>query len=184
MVFPMDNLQDEFFYDLMWCESITESLITFLLAQKQMGNWVWNSNNASALLEACEYLNSTFHTNYTSIEVLGRVKKLCSRYGLFSHMISQSGMVWNREQNYVYASPAQWALWREVVYFILLLNILNWYFLQACPLIILSLHCLLFCINNLQLYPMAQAYMTQGDPLYTDLKSLFATGRCSTRRAL
>ncbi|KAL8519162.1 hypothetical protein ACS0TY_010194 [Phlomoides rotata] len=147
MVFPMDNLQDEFFYDLMWCESITESLITFLLAQKQMGNWVWNSNNASALLEACEYLNSTFHTNYTSIEVLGRVKKLCSRYGLFSHMISQSGMVWNREQNYVYASPAQWALWRE-------------------------------------LYPMAQAYMTQGDPLYTDLKSLFATGRCSTRRAL
>ncbi|KAL8531706.1 hypothetical protein ACS0TY_008339 [Phlomoides rotata] len=52
-------------------------------------------------------------------------------------MISQSGVVWNREQNYVYASPAQWALWRE-------------------------------------LYPMARAYMTQGDPLYTELKSLFA----------
>ncbi|KAL8526287.1 hypothetical protein ACS0TY_015491 [Phlomoides rotata] len=52
-------------------------------------------------------------------------------------MISQSDFVWNREQNYVYASPAQWALWREM-------------------------------------YPMARAYMTQGDPLYTELKSLFA----------
>ncbi|KAL8514348.1 hypothetical protein ACS0TY_013461 [Phlomoides rotata] len=52
-------------------------------------------------------------------------------------MISQSGVVWNHEQNYVYATIQQWADWREV-------------------------------------YPMSRAYMTQGEPLYDDLKDLFA----------
>ncbi|KAL8462109.1 hypothetical protein ACS0TY_033262 [Phlomoides rotata] len=113
MAFPYENLQDEFFYGIMWPKSITESLITVLQTQKQLGNWVWNSHNGVAIIEAREYLNSTFHTDYTDVEVLGPVQKLRSRYGLFSQMISQSGVVWNMEQNFIYASPNQWASWRE-----------------------------------------------------------------------
>ncbi|KAL8465088.1 hypothetical protein ACS0TY_034548 [Phlomoides rotata] len=114
MVFPNENLQDEIFYGRMWPKSITESLIPFLLTQKQLGHWVCNSNNGPIIMEACEYLNETFHTDYTNIEVLGCVNKLRSCYGLFSAMISQSGVVWNRELNYVYALPQHWVDWREV----------------------------------------------------------------------
>ncbi|KAL8535253.1 hypothetical protein ACS0TY_011031 [Phlomoides rotata] len=167
MVFPSDNLQDEFFYGLMWSKSITEALITFLLAAKNLGNWVWNSNNGPAILEACEYLNSTFHTNYTSIEVLGRVKKLRSRYGLFSHIISQLGVVWNREQNYIYASLNQWALWREVLS--IFLHLYSPYFIIYS---FMSSLCILFLI--LQRFPMARAYMSYGEPLYNELRALFA----------
>ncbi|KAL8526250.1 hypothetical protein ACS0TY_015464 [Phlomoides rotata] len=137
MVFPNMNLQDEFFYGLMWPKNITEALITFLHTQKQVGNWVWNSSNFSAILRAQEYLNATFHTDYTPVEVLGRVKKLRSRYGLFSRMISQSGVVWNQEQNFVYAAPSMWEAWKEM-------------------------------------YTMTRAYMTQGEPLFAELKALFA----------
>ncbi|KAL8523455.1 hypothetical protein ACS0TY_013421 [Phlomoides rotata] len=136
MVFPSDNMQDEFFYGLMWPKNITHALITFLHTEKQVGNWVWNSSNLSAILEARGYLNTTFHMDYTSIEVHGRVKKLRSRYALFDRMISQSGVVWNQDTNFVYASPHLWEAWREI-------------------------------------YLMARAYMTQGEPLFDELKVLF-----------
>ncbi|KAL8507056.1 hypothetical protein ACS0TY_017804 [Phlomoides rotata] len=137
MVFPSDNLQDEFFYGIMWPKSITSALITFLLTKKQLGEWVWNSSNGSVILETREYLNASFHTDYTTMDVFGRVKKLRAPYTLFNIMVSQSGVVWNREQNFVYATIQQWADWREY-------------------------------------YPMSRVYMTQGEPLYDDLKDLFA----------
>ncbi|KAL8531800.1 hypothetical protein ACS0TY_008410 [Phlomoides rotata] len=113
-MFPNDNLQDDFFNGLMWPKSITAALVTFLLTKKQLDTWVWNSNNGPVTLEAREYLNATFHTDYTTIEIVGRVKKLRSRYSLFSAMIAQSGVHWNRELNYVYASIQQWEDQREV----------------------------------------------------------------------
>ncbi|KAL8544001.1 hypothetical protein ACS0TY_004522 [Phlomoides rotata] len=137
MEYPYEIIQDEFFYGLMWPKSITGALISFLLTKKELGNWVWNSNNVSAIMEAREFLNVIFHTDYTNIEVLGRVKKLRSCYGLFNVMISQSGVLWNREINFVYATTQQWADWRDM-------------------------------------YPMSCAYKTQGEPLFTELRSLFA----------
>ncbi|KAL8457424.1 hypothetical protein ACS0TY_035326 [Phlomoides rotata] len=114
MALPNENIQDQFFYSLMWPKSVTESLVSFLLTQKQVGAWVWNSNNGPSIIEARLYLNSTFHTDYTDIEVLGRVKKLRARFNLFTHMISSSGVGWNKEQNFMYASEQQWKAWREV----------------------------------------------------------------------
>ncbi|KAL8477584.1 hypothetical protein ACS0TY_029762 [Phlomoides rotata] len=136
MAYPFEIIQDEFFYGLMWPKSITCSLISFLLTQNEMGYWVWDSNNVPTIMEAREFLNATFHTDYTNIEVLGRVKKLRSHYGLFNTMISQSGVHWNREINYVYATQQQWADWREM-------------------------------------YPLSRAYTTQGEPLWTELKTFF-----------
>ncbi|KAL8535967.1 hypothetical protein ACS0TY_011569 [Phlomoides rotata] len=136
MEFLCEVIQDEFFYGLMWPKSITAALVSFLLTDKELVNWVWNSKKP-AIMEAREFLNVTFHTDYTNIEVLGRVKKLRSRYDLFNVMISQSGVLWNREINFVYATTQQWADWREM-------------------------------------YPMSRAYRTQGEPLFTELRSLFA----------
>ncbi|KAL8528565.1 hypothetical protein ACS0TY_006114 [Phlomoides rotata] len=137
MDFPQHNMQDEYFYGFLWPKHITESLVTFLLTQKELGNWQWNSNNWHAVMNSRESLNNTFGTDYSNVEVLGRVKKLRSRYNVFSHMISSSGVVWNREQNYVYTSLAQWDSWREV-------------------------------------YPLTRAYRSVGEPLYNQLRELFA----------
>ncbi|KAL8488398.1 hypothetical protein ACS0TY_024611 [Phlomoides rotata] len=107
-------MQDGYFYGLLWPKSITEALVTYLLTQMQLGHWVWNSSNGPTIMEAREFLNQTFHTDYTNIEVLGRVKKLRARYTLFSTMIAQSGVVWNRLNNIVHATSQQWADWRSV----------------------------------------------------------------------
>ncbi|KAL8489304.1 hypothetical protein ACS0TY_025277 [Phlomoides rotata] len=137
MAYPFETMQDGYFYGLLWPKSNTEALVTYLLTQKQVGHWVWNSNNGPTIMEAREFLNQTFHTDYTNIEVLARVKKLRGRYTLFSTMIAQSGVVWNRVDNIVYATLQQWDDWRSV-------------------------------------YPMARAYMTNGEPLYEELKALFS----------
>ncbi|KAL8524458.1 hypothetical protein ACS0TY_014154 [Phlomoides rotata] len=129
--------QDDYFYGLIWPKPVTEGLVTFLLTEKATRNWIWNSNNGHAIMAAREYLNSTFHTDYSTVEVLGRVKKLCSCFHLFDHMISIFGVEWDREINYMFAPQHQWRLWRE-------------------------------------LYPMSRAYLTAGDPLYNELKELFA----------
>ncbi|KAL8506970.1 hypothetical protein ACS0TY_017746 [Phlomoides rotata] len=105
MAFPYETMQDGYFYGLLWPKSITEALVTFLLTQKQLGHWMWNFNNGTTIMEAREFLNQTFHTDYTNIGVLGRVKKLRARYTLFSTMIAQYGVVWNRVTNLVYATP-------------------------------------------------------------------------------
>ncbi|KAL8523308.1 hypothetical protein ACS0TY_013327 [Phlomoides rotata] len=55
-------------------------------------------------------------------------------YPSFSY---KHGVVWNREQNVIYASPHQWAVWREM-------------------------------------HHMSRAYITQGKPLFDELKALFA----------
>ncbi|KAL8491859.1 hypothetical protein ACS0TY_023456 [Phlomoides rotata] len=114
MAYPFETMQYDYFYGLLWSKSITEALVTYLLTQKQLGHWVWNSNNRPTIMEAREFLNQTFHTDYTNIEVLARVKKLKDRYTLFSTMITQSGVVWNRVNNIVYATPQQWDDWRSV----------------------------------------------------------------------
>ncbi|KAL8528215.1 hypothetical protein ACS0TY_005866 [Phlomoides rotata] len=114
MALPNDNIQDQFFYSIMWPKAITESLVMFLLTRKQVGAWVWNYKNGPSITEAQLYLNSMFHTDYTDIEVLRRVKKLCARFNLFNHMISTSGVGWNKENNFMYASQEQWMAWREV----------------------------------------------------------------------
>ncbi|KAL8462182.1 hypothetical protein ACS0TY_032493 [Phlomoides rotata] len=137
MDFPQQNLQDEFFYGFLWPKHITESLVTFLLTQKELGNWQWDSNNGHAVMQSSESLNNTFGTDYSNVEVLGRVKKLRSCYNVFSYMISSSGVVWNREQNYIYASIVQWDSWREV-------------------------------------YPLTRVYRSAGEPLYNQLRELFA----------
>ncbi|KAL8492914.1 hypothetical protein ACS0TY_024201 [Phlomoides rotata] len=98
---------------LIWPKPVTEGFVRFLLTQKATGNWIWNCNNGHAIVAAREYLNSTFHTDYSTVEVLGRVKKLCSHFHLFDHMISISGVEWDREMNYLFAPQHQWRLWRE-----------------------------------------------------------------------
>ncbi|KAL8547805.1 hypothetical protein ACS0TY_007219 [Phlomoides rotata] len=114
MVFPQQSPQDDYFYSLMWSKAITEALVTYLLTRQAAGTWVWDSNNLPSIIDAREYLNSTFNTDYTDIEVLGRAKKLRSQYNLFNHMISSSGVVWDQENNYVHATTEQWKAWREV----------------------------------------------------------------------
>ncbi|KAL8536649.1 hypothetical protein ACS0TY_012010 [Phlomoides rotata] len=54
------------------------------------------------------------NVHQADIEVLGRVKKLRSRYNLFNHIISSSGVVWDQEQNFLNATVEQWKAWREV----------------------------------------------------------------------
>ncbi|KAL8539673.1 hypothetical protein ACS0TY_001328 [Phlomoides rotata] len=99
---------------MMWSKVITEALVTFLLTRQAAGTWSWDSNNLPSIIEAREYLNSTFNLDYTDIEVLGRVKKLRSRFNLFNHMISTSGVVWDQVVNFVHASVEQWKRWKEV----------------------------------------------------------------------
>ncbi|KAL8512127.1 hypothetical protein ACS0TY_018543 [Phlomoides rotata] len=108
--------QDDYFYGLIWPKPVTEGLITFLLTQKATGNWIWNSNNGHAIMAAREYLNSMFHTDYSTVEVLGRVKKMRSHFHLFDHMISISGVEWDRKINYLFAPQHQWRLWHEELF--------------------------------------------------------------------
>ncbi|KAL8524722.1 hypothetical protein ACS0TY_014364 [Phlomoides rotata] len=114
MVFPQENPQDDYFYSLMWSKATTEDLVTYLLTRQAAGTWSRDSNNLPSIIEAREFLNSTFGIDYTDIEVLGRVKKLRSRFNLFNHMISSSGVVWDQENNFVHATTEQWKAWKEV----------------------------------------------------------------------
>ncbi|KAL8551711.1 hypothetical protein ACS0TY_000691 [Phlomoides rotata] len=98
----------------MWSKATTEALATYLLTRQAAGAWARDSTNLPSIIEAREFLNSTFGTDYTDIEVLGRVKKLRSRFNLFNHMISSSGVVWDQENNFVNATTEQWKAWSEL----------------------------------------------------------------------
>ncbi|KAL8506994.1 hypothetical protein ACS0TY_017757 [Phlomoides rotata] len=110
---PHYTIQDSYFYGLEWPKFITLSFIDTLVVEKEFGNWQPNSNNGPACMVALTNLKEKFSANYQPGEVVGHLKSLCARFNLFEQMISTSGVYWDKEENYVYASTAQWTSWKE-----------------------------------------------------------------------
>ncbi|KAL8554079.1 hypothetical protein ACS0TY_002337 [Phlomoides rotata] len=113
MAFPMDSIQDTYFYGLEWPKHMTLELISCLINEKDLGNWRMNSNNLSACLNAREHLKNRFGRTYTTVDVVQRVKILRNRFEVFDRMISVSGVVWEKENNYVFAPMDQWKDWTK-----------------------------------------------------------------------
>ncbi|KAL8530100.1 hypothetical protein ACS0TY_007256 [Phlomoides rotata] len=58
-------------------------------------------------------LKEKFNANYHPGEVVGSLELLRARFNLFEQMISSSGVYWDKEENIVNASSAQWKSWKE-----------------------------------------------------------------------
>lgn len=93
-----------------------------------MGNWQWNSNNVRAITVARDHLKSVFNTDFKLYEVLARVRALRNRFNIFEHMIACSGVEWDRQNNFVFASVDQWKTWRQVM------SLITFYLTATCNL--------------------------------------------------
>ncbi|KAL8468789.1 hypothetical protein ACS0TY_031836 [Phlomoides rotata] len=106
---PNSHNQDFFFYGKVWTKELTEFLVKFLIIEKNEGCWIWNETNMICIFSAMERINATFGLNFTPPVVHMRVRTLRSRWNMFNHLLSISGVYWNNMTNEMYASPEVWS---------------------------------------------------------------------------